>query len=107
MAATLGSNILLSDKLTRQFKPLVDAMRAAGGTGGTDGMDGVNFRDSHPHHHAVSGDGSSGFDLGSFDLGSLDLGGLDLGALGSAIESFDSGFSDGGGGHDGGGGGHH
>lgn len=116
LAATLGTTVLLSDKLTRKFKPLADAMRAAasGGADGADGAAGFEVSDIHRHHHALSG-GSAGFDLGSFDLGNLDLGNFDLGnfdlgALGSAIESFESGFSDSGGhdgGGDGGGGGHH
>ncbi len=100
LAKTLGTNVLLSDKLTRQFKPLADAMRANGG------VDGMVFTDTGAHHAGHSG----GFDFGSFDPGSFDLGSFDAGAIDavhSGMGSFDAGFSDGGGGHDGGGGGHH
>jgi hypothetical protein len=100
LAKTLGTNVLLSDKLTRQFKPLADAMRANGGA------DSAVFTDTGAHHAGHSG----GFDFGSFDLGSFDLGSFDAGAIDavhSGMDSFDAGFSDGGGGHDGGGGGHH
>ena len=100
LAKTLGTNVLLSDKLTRQFKPLADAMRANGGA------DSMVFTDTGPHHAGHSG----GFDFGSFDPGSFDLGSFDAGAIDavhSGMGSFDAGFSDGGGGHDGGGGGHH
>jgi hypothetical protein len=95
LAKTLGTNVLLSDKLTRQFKPLADAMRANGGA------DSAVFTDAGAHHAGHSG----GFDFGSFDLGSFDAGAID--AVHSGMNSFDAGFSDGGGGHDGGGGGHH
>jgi hypothetical protein len=95
LAKTLGTNVLLSDKLTRQFKPLADAMRANGGA------DSAVFTDTGAHHAGHSG----GFDFGSFDLGSFDAGAID--AVHSGMNSFDAGFSDGGGGHDGGGGGHH
>jgi hypothetical protein len=91
VAATLGTNILLSDKLTRQFKPLADAMRAHG-SGGTD----VAIMTAGDTHHAFAG----GFDfasLGHFDLGHLSAGALDT--LHSGIGSFDAGFSDGGGHH--------
>jgi len=104
LAATLGTTVLLSDKLTRQFKPLADAMRTNG-----DGGDAAAFSDSSPHR--VSQHGS--FDFGSFDFGSFDLGSFDLGGfgLGGAMDSFHGGFSDSGGGGDGGGGdgggGHH
>jgi hypothetical protein len=108
LAATLGTTVLLSDKLTRQFKPLADAMRVNGGGG-----DVAVFSDSSSHHasHHSSFDFSS-FDLGSFDLGNFDLGSFDLGSFdfGDAMDSFHSGFSDGGGdggGGEGGGGGHH
>ena len=77
LAASLGTTILLSDKLTKQFKPLAGAMRERG-TGG----DYVNAGD-------VDG---GGFDFGSFDPGSFDAGSLDAG-----MASFDAGFSDGGG----------
>jgi hypothetical protein len=98
LAKTLGTNVLLSDKLTRQFKPLADAMRANGGA------DSAVFTDAGAHHAGHSG----GFDFGSFDLSSFDLGSFDAGAIDavhSGMDSFDAGFSDGG--HDGGGGGHH
>ena len=100
LAATLGTTVLLSDKLTRQFKPLADAMRM-----NRDGGDAGVVSDTSPHH--------GGFDFGSFDLGSFDLGSFDLGSfdLGGAVDSFHGGFSDGGGGDggggDSGGGGHH
>jgi hypothetical protein len=99
IAATLGTTILLSDKLTKQFKPLADAMRLRGDSGG----DVPAFADSGTHHASSSG----GFDFGSFDLGSFDTAAVD--ALHSGIGAFDSGFSDAGGGHhgDSGGGGHH
>jgi hypothetical protein len=97
LAATLGPAIFLHDKLVRKFKPLADAVRATKGGGGGD----AGFYDDGGSHHA------GGFGFGNFDLGSFDLGGFDFGALGSAIDSFDSGFGDSGGGHDGGGGGHH
>jgi hypothetical protein len=100
LAATLGTTVLLSDKLTRQFKPLADAMRRNG-----DGGDVAVFGDSSPHHGSFD---FSSFDFGSFDLGSFDLGSF---SLGDAMDSFHGGFSDGGGGGDGsggdGGGGHH
>ncbi len=101
LAATLGTTVLLSDKLTRQFKPLADAMRASGGGG-----DVAAFSDSSSHHGS--------FDFSSFDFGSFDLGSFDLGSFGldGTMDSFHGGFSDGGGGGDGGGGdggggGHH
>ncbi|HKM88417.1 MAG TPA: hypothetical protein VJX48_07415 [Xanthobacteraceae bacterium] len=100
LAKTLGTNVLLSDKLTKQFKPLAAAMRANSGT------DSLVFTDSGTHFGGHCG----GFDFGCFDLGSFDLGSFDAGAIDavhSGMGSFDAGFSDGGGGHDGGGGGHH
>lgn len=100
LAKTLGTNVLLSDKLTKRFKPLADAMRANGSA------DGIAFADTGPDHTGHPG----GFDFGSFDPGSFDLGSFDAGAIDavhSGMGSFDAGFSDGGGGHDGGGGGHH
>ena len=84
VAAAVGIAILLDDKLTKQFKPLADAMR-------------VQF----PPSDTPIGDGS--FDFGSFDLGSFDIG--SLGTLDAGMASFDAGFSDGGGGGDSGGGG--
>ena len=102
LAKTLGSDVLLSDKLTKEFKPLADAMRA------NSGSDAYIFTDIETRHAQHSGcfDFAS-FDPGSFDLGSFDAGAID--AVHSSIGSFDAGFSDGGGhgGHDGGGGGHH
>jgi len=96
MAKTLGVNVLLSDKLTKEFKPLADAMRV---------MTHAEFGDVGPF------DSGGGFDFGSFDLSHFDLGSFDAGAidaLHASINSFDAGFSDAGahGGHDGGGG-HH
>jgi len=91
IAATLGTNILLSGKLTKQFKPLADAMRAHSGGGGD-----VLILTGGDTNHAHVG----GFDLGSlghFDLGSLSAGAVD--ALHSGIGSFDAGFGDGGGHH--------
>jgi hypothetical protein len=87
IAATLGTNILLSDKLTRQFKPLADAMRAHGGGGD------IAIVTAGDTGHAFA----HGFDLGSlghFDLGHLSAGAVDT--LHSGIGSFDAGFSDGG-----------
>jgi len=104
LAKTLGTNVLLSDKLTRQFKPLADAMRANAGA------DGGVFTDTGTHHGNSLGGHSGGFDFGGFDPGSFDLGSFDAGAIDavhSGVGSFDAGFSDGGGGHDGGGGVHH
>jgi hypothetical protein len=101
LAATLGTNILLSDKLTRQFKPLAEALRARGGADSP-----VIAGSGAAHHDGHAG----GFDFGTFDPGSFDLGSFDAGAIDavhSGMGSFDSGFSDGGGGHDGGGGGGH
>jgi hypothetical protein len=119
LAATLGTSVLLSDKLTRQFKLLADAMHSHrdGGDAGADVVlaapDGP-FGHDVDHGHADFGSGDVGsFDIGNFDLGGVDLGSLDLGALGSAIDSLDAGFSDAGGhgdgdsgGGDGGSGGH-
>jgi len=104
LAATLGTTVLLSDKLTRQFKPLADAMRMNGGGGEV-----AVFNDSSPHHGSFD---FGSFDFSSFDFGSFNLGSFDLGSfdLGGAMDSFHGGFSDGGGGGDGGdggGGGHH
>jgi hypothetical protein len=99
LAATLGTNILLSDKLTRQFKPLADAMRSHGRGDGPVIPDGGA-------HDGLSG--WSGFDLGSadhFGLGHLEAAAID--ALDAGMSSFDAGFSDASGGHDGGGNGHH
>ncbi len=99
LAVTLGTTVLLSDKLTRQFKPLAAAMRMNDG-GGDAGV----VSDTGPH--------DGGFDFRSFDLSSFDLGSFDLGSfdLGGAVDSFHGGFSDSGGGDGGGGdggGGHH
>ena len=94
LARTLGTTMLLSDKLTRQFKPLADALRARGA-------------DNAPIVNDTPG---GSFDFGNFDWGSFDLGSFEAGAIDavhSGISAFDAGFSDGGGGHDGGGGGHH
>jgi hypothetical protein len=100
VAKTLGTNVLLSDKLTKAFKPLADAMRAHGGA------DTLVFTETAPQH----GHHSGGFDFGSFDPGSFDLGSFAAGAIDavhSGMSAFDAGFGDGGGGHDGGSGGHH
>ncbi len=100
LAKTLGTNVLLSDRLTGEFKPLADAMRVHGGA------DGPVFTETGPQHRHHS----SGFDFGSFDFGSFDLGSFAAGAIDavhSGMSAFDAGFSDDGGGHDGGSGGHH
>ena len=89
VAASLGALILLSDKATKQFKPLADAMRAQGG------------QDLQDYSSFTGGDGG-GFDFGSFDLGSFEAGVAD--AFDAGISAFDAGFSDAGGGD---GGGHH
>jgi hypothetical protein len=100
LARTLGTTMLLSDKLTRQFKPLADALRARG-------ADTPIVTDGATTHGGCSG----GFDFGSFDGGSFDLGSFEAGAIDAVhagMGAFDAGFSEGGGGgHDGGGGGHH
>jgi hypothetical protein len=112
LARTLGSNVLLSDKLTKRFKPLSDAMRTNGGVDGmvlNDTATDTHRSDAH-HGHSLD-QAAGGFDFGSFDPGSFDLGSFDAGAIDavhSGMGSFDAGFSDGGGGgHDGGGGGGH
>lgn len=91
LAATLGVTILLSDKLTKQFKPLADAMRVRGASS----ADFVNANALDQH--------GGGFDFGSFDLGSFDVGSFN--SIDAGLASFDAGFSDGGGGDSGGGGG--
>jgi hypothetical protein len=91
IANTLGTTILLSDKLTKQFKPLADAMRALD-SGGADTPIMTDF-------------GAHGAFAGSFDfasighchLGSLSAGAVD--ALHSGIGSFDAGFGSVDGGH--------
>ncbi len=100
LAKTLGTNVLLSDKLTKAFKPLGDAMRAHGGA------ESLVFTETGPQHGRHSGR----FDFGSFDPGSFDLGCFDAGAIDavhSGMSAFDAGFSDGGGGHDSGSSGYH
>ena len=96
LAKTLGVHALLSDKLTKQFKPLAEAMRMQDG-GDSAVADFASSRGGFDFSH---------FDLGGFDLGHFDAGAID--AIHAGFDSFDAGFSDGGGdsgGHDGGG--HH
>lgn len=104
LAASLGTTILISDKLPKHFKPLADAMRERGDGGGDAGLfvtgDGVGHGDFH--HDLAGAIDFSSFDLGSFDFSSFDIGGFD-----AAVSSFDAGFSDGGGHGGDGGGGHH
>ena len=82
IAASLGMVLLLDDTLTRQFKPIADALRV-----------------HRPPVDSPPSDGS--LDFGSFDLSAFDLPALDTLDVGS----FDAGFSggDGGGGDSGGG----
>ena len=49
LAKTLGTNVLLSDKLTKEFKPLGDAMRAHGGA------ESLVFTETGPQHGRHSG----------------------------------------------------
>ena len=85
VAASLGALILLSDKATKQFKPLADAVRAQGGQ----------------DYSAFTGNDGGGFDFGSFDLGSCEAGVVS--AFDAGMSAIDAGFSDAGGGD----GGHH
>lgn len=79
IAAAVGTTLLLDDKLTKQFKPLADAMRAQGLA------EAANLND-------FSNTGS--FDFGSFDLSHFDAGALS--GLDAGMASFDAGFSGGG-----------
>jgi hypothetical protein len=102
LAQTLGVTVLLNDRLTKQFKPLVDAIRAHGDGGGADtGGYGGDIQGADGGFHLA--------DIGSFDLAGFEAAAAD--AVHSAIGAFESGFSDAGGdggGHGGGdGGGHH
>jgi hypothetical protein len=105
LAATLGTTILLSEKLTKQFQPLADAMRQRSGADTVISSDNGTSRDATTH-----GGSPNYFDFGCFDPSSFHLSNFDTGAINalhSGMGAFDACFTDGGGHHDGGSSGHH